>query len=165
MAITNSIENFEMIVNEDFIKKADALIPELIHTEVVPKQIVTIEQDGKNCKAVFESDIEELKNIEMGRNDSVILDFGNHNVGYVKFRLVSAGSPPDAPAYIKIKFGEIPVEIIENSNEYNGDIGKGWIQEEFIHIDILPAVIEMPRRYAFRYMEVKVIDTSPIAIQ
>lgn len=161
MAITNSIENFEMIVNEDFIKKADALIPELIHTEVVPKQIVTIEQDGKNCKAVFESDIEELKNIEMGRNDSVILDFGNHNVGYVKFRLVSAGSPPDAPAYIKIKFGEIPVEIIENSNEYNGDIGKGWIQEEFIHIDILPAVIEMPRRYAFRYMEVKVIDTSP----
>lgn len=161
MAITNSIENFEMIVNEDFIKKADALIPELIHTEVVPKQIVTIEQDGKNCKAVFESDIEELKNIEMGRNDSVILDFGNHNVGYVKFRLISAGSPPDAPAYIKIKFGEIPVEIIENSNEYNGDIGKGWIQEEFIHIDILPAVIEMPRRYAFRYMEVKVIDTSP----
>lgn len=96
----------------------------------------------------------------MGRNDSVILDFGDHNVGYVKFRLLPVGSPPDAPAYIHIKFGEIPVEIIENSNEYNGDIGKGWIQEEFIHIDILPAVIEMPRRYAFRYMEIKVIDTS-----
>lgn len=160
MAITNSIENFEMIVNEDFIKKADALTPELIQTETFPEQIITIEQDGENCKTVFRAAIEELENIEMGRNDSVIIDFGNHNVGYVKFCLVPAGSPPDAPAYIRIKFGEIPVEIIEDSNEYNGDIGKGWIQEEFMHIDILPAVIEMPRRYAFRYMEVMVIDTS-----
>ncbi len=138
MAITNSMENFEMIVNDDFIKKADALMPELIKTEVTPKQIVTIEPDGDNYKAVFKSDIEELKNIEMGRDDRVVLDFGNHNVGYVKFRIASAGSPPDAPAYIRIKFGEIPVEIVENSGEYNGDIGKGWIQEEFLHIDILP---------------------------
>ena len=97
MAITNSMENFEMIVNDDFIKKADALIPELIKTEVTPKQIVTIEPDGDNYKAVFKSDIEELKNIEMGRDDRVVLDFGNHNVGYVKFRIASAGSPPDAP--------------------------------------------------------------------
>lgn len=160
MAITNSIENFEMIVNESFIKKADALTPELIKTEVTPTQIVEIEQDNDNCKASFKADIEELKTVEMGRNDSVILDFGNHHVGYVKFRVVPVGSPPDAPAYLRIKFGEIPVEIVESSEEYDGDIGKGWIQEEFIHIDILPAVIEMPRRYAFRYMEVKVLDTS-----
>mgnify|MGYP002508132504 CR=1 FL=1 len=59
----------------------------------------------------------------MGRDDKVILDFGNHNVGYVRFSITSAGSPPDAPAYIRIKFGEIPVEIVENSGEYNGDIG------------------------------------------
>ena len=160
MAITNSIENFEMIVNESFIKKADALTPELIKTEVTPTQIVEIEQDNDNCKASFKADIEELKTVEMGRNDSVTLDFGNHHVGYVKFRVVPVGSPPDAPAYLRIKFGEIPVEIVESSEEYDGDIGKGWIQEEFIHIDILPAVIEMPRRYAFRYMEVKVLDTS-----
>ena len=35
MAITNSIENFEMIVNDDFVKKADALTPELIKTEEI----------------------------------------------------------------------------------------------------------------------------------
>lgn len=29
---------------------------------------------------------------------------------------------------ISIKFGEIPAEITENSSEYDGDIGKGWIQ-------------------------------------
>lgn len=160
MAITNSIENFEMIVNDSFIKKADGLIPELIQTVITPKQIVIIEQDGETSKVTAKAGIEELKNIEMGRDDSVILDFGNHNVGYVKFRAVPAGSPPDAPAYIRIKLGEMPVEILENSDEYHGDIGKGWIQEELLHIDILPALIEMPRRYAFRYMEIKVIDTS-----
>ncbi len=53
MAITNSMENFEMIVNDAFIKKADALIPELIKTEVTPERIVTIEPDGDNYKAVF----------------------------------------------------------------------------------------------------------------
>ena len=51
MAITNSIENFEMIINEDFIKKANALTPELIQTEVIPKQIVNIVQDEKNYKS------------------------------------------------------------------------------------------------------------------
>ncbi len=160
MAITNSIENFEMVVNEDFIRKADALTPELIRTEIAPVQIVGIERDGEACRAVRKAEIEELKNTAMGRDDSVVLDFGDHQVGYVKFCVTSAGSPPDAPAYLRIKFGEMPVEIIEDSSEYHGDIGKGWIQEEFLHIDILPAVIEMPRRYAFRYMEVRVLDTS-----
>lgn len=111
MAITNSMENFEMIVNDDFIKKADELIPELLQTKVTPKQIVTIESDGDNCRVTVKAGIEELGNIEMGRDDKVILDFGNHNVGYVKFRVVPVGSPPDAPAYIRLKFGEIPVEI------------------------------------------------------
>ena len=131
MAITNSMENFEMIVNDDFIKKADALIPRLIKTEVTPERIVTIEPDGDNYKAVFKSDIEELKNIEMGRDDKVILDFGNHNVGYVKFSITSAGSPPDAPAYIRIKFGEIPVEIVENSGDITEISGRDGFRKNF----------------------------------
>lgn len=160
MAITNSVENFEMIVNDEFVKKAEALEPELLRTEVLPKQLVTIVPDGQDFKAIPQADIAELKNMEMGRNDSVILDFGDHQVGYVRFRLVPVGSPPDAPAYIRIKFGEVPLQIAEDTADYNGEIGKGWLQEEFLHLDVLPAVVEMPRRYAFRYMEVKVLDTS-----
>ncbi len=30
-----------------------------------------------------------------------------------------------------------------------------------MHIDILPDKINMKRRYAFRYLEIKVLDTSP----
>ena len=39
-------------------------------------------------------------------------------------------------------------------------ISRGWIQEEFIHVDVLPAELKLPRRYAFRYMEIEAIDTS-----
>ena len=35
-----------------------------------------------------------------------------------------------------------------------------WIQEEFIHIDVLPCELKLPRRYAFRYLEVLALDTS-----
>lgn len=161
MAISSSIENFQMTVNEAFVKKADALTPQLIQTEVTPTQLVSIRKSEDGIyKAEYAEKIEKVQDMPMGRNDSVILDFGDHQVGYVRFRLIPVGSPPDAPAYLRIKFGEMPVELIENSADYDGELGKGWIQEEYLHIDILPQEIKMPRRYAFRYMEVKVIDTS-----
>lgn len=161
MAISNSIENFQMTVNEAFVKKADALTPKLIQTKIEPKKLVSIQKlENEKLSVCDAGSTDQLKDISMGRNDSVILDFGTHHVGYVRFRLVPVGSPPDAPAYIRIKFGEMPIELLEDSADYNGEIGKGWIQEEYLHIDILPVEIKMPRRYAFRYMEIKVIDTS-----
>lgn len=50
--------------------------------------------------------------------------------------------------------------MTEDSKDYDGWISRGWIQEEFIHIDVLPAELKLPRRYAFRYMEIEAIDTS-----
>ena len=54
-------------------------------------------------------------------------------------RLASVGSPQDAPAFFRLKFGEIAKEMTENSADYDGWISRGWIQEEFIHVDVLPA--------------------------
>ena len=50
--------------------------------------------------------------------------------------------------------------MTEDSADYDGWISRGWIQEEFIHIDVLPAELKLPRRYAFRYLEIEAIDTS-----
>jgi hypothetical protein len=36
----------------------------------------------------------------------------------------------------------------------------GWIQQEQLHIDVLPAILELPRRYAFRYLQIEVLDAS-----
>lgn len=75
-------------------------------------------------------------------------------------KLNSVGSPQDSPAFFRLKFGEIAKEMTEDSKDYDGWISRGWIQEEFIHIDVLPAELKLPRRYAFRYMEIEAIDTS-----
>ncbi len=50
--------------------------------------------------------------------------------------------------------------MTENSADYDGWISRGWIQEEYLHIDVLPTEISLPRRYAFRYLEIEAIDTS-----
>lgn len=159
MAITNAIENFEMIVNESFVRKAEALTPTLIETVVRPVGTVNIVPAGGDYIAQpAESGFAESR--PLGRADSICLDFGDHQVGYVSFRLSPAGSPADAPAYIRLKFAEIPYEIAADSSDYHGEISRAWIQEESIHVDVLPATIELPRRYAFRYMQLTVIDTS-----
>lgn len=81
-------------------------------------------------------------------------------MGYATLRFSSVGSHQDAPAYIRLKFGEVAGEILEDSDEYEGWISRGWIQEEYLHIDVLPTEIHLPRRYAFRYLEIHTIATS-----
>ena len=160
-SITNSIKDFKMEVNQSFVDKAEALKPNLIQQLVKPKELVNIKLGEKDWEIVDRKSIEELSNISLGKGDSICIDFGDHQVGYVNFKIRSVGSPPDAPAYLRIKLGEILCEIGEDSSTYNGSISSSWIQEETMHIDILPNYIEMPRRYAFRYLEIKVLDTSP----
>lgn len=39
-------------------------------------------------------------------NESIILDFGNHFVGYFTLKLSSQGCHPDAPVWLAVKFCE-----------------------------------------------------------
>lgn len=149
--------SMKRIVNEAFLKKAIALEPKLIEGNVKPIRIVDIDE---NARVQFKATIEELACNEMKRGDSVILDFGDHQVGYISFDVRTVGSPQDAPVYLKLKFGEIAKEIKEKSDEYDGWISTAWIQEAHIHIDVAPTRITLPRRYAFRFMEIFTIDTS-----
>lgn len=159
--ITNKIENFEMSVNQKFIETAQEYEPKLYHKTICPKELIEIEKKGTDWTVVKREAVETAAQRELGKGESICFDFGNHCVGYVTLRVKSAGSPPDAPAHIRIKLGEVLCEIGEESSEYHGSISSSWIQEEFFHIDVLPAEIRMPRRYAFRYLEIKVLDTSP----
>lgn len=90
--------------------------------------------------------IENIGNYHLGKGQKICLDFGHHQVGYVTLKLKSIGSPQDAPAYIKLKFGEIAKEMTEDSAKYNGWISRGWIQEETIHVDVLPTELKLLRR-------------------
>lgn len=159
MAITNAIENFHMTVNEDFLDKAQALTPKLIETVVRPVSVADIVPQGRDFIATAaERDFAGSR--PMGRDDVLCLDFGDHQVGYVSFTLTPVGSPADAPAYLKLRFGEIPYEIAADTDRYSGEVSRAWIQEELIHVDVLPARVSLPRRYAFRYLQLTVLDTS-----
>ena len=93
-------------------------------------------------------------------NESVVLDFGNHFVGRLTLRLSSQGSHPDAPVWLAVKFCENARELNETLDGYSGWISKGWVQQEQVHIDVLPTVYPFPRRYAFRYVKIDVLALS-----
>jgi hypothetical protein len=95
------------------------------------------------------------------RGDSAILDFGRHLTGHLRFAIAGEGRGVDAPARLKLTFGEVPAEVAEPFDPYKGGLSRAWLQDEVINVDVLPAKIEMPRRYAFRYLKIEVVDTSP----
>ena len=81
-------------------------------------------------------------------------------MGYLTLRFSYEGSHPDAPAWIRVRFAEREAELYESVEEYTGWVSPGWVQQEQLHIDVLPAVLSMPRRYAFRYVQIDVLAVS-----
>lgn len=160
-ALISIIPDMKRKTVEAFVKKANEYDRPLMEKQIKPVSLVEIGRGPKENGIVSKTeDISRLGEKLLRKGDSICLDFGDHHVGYVSVKLDSAGSPQDAPAYIRLKFAEIPNEILDDSSTYEGWISKGWIQEEYIHIDVLPYELRLPRRYAFRYLEILAIDTS-----
>lgn len=147
-------------MNEDFLQKAEQLKPELIRKTVDAVKIVEAVRENCDYRAEVRDDAQALSSMYLKKGDRVCLDFGRHCVGYVSFSVRAVGNPPDNPAHLKIKFGETIYEIGEPFENYNGNISSSWLQEEYLFIDVLPDRVRMPRRYAFRYIEFEVLDTS-----
>ncbi len=125
--------------NELFLQKARENLPRLI---LAPREPLAFDHSP------------------MTTGDKCLLDFGNHYVGYLKLKLGHTGSHPDAPVWLRIRFAERLQEFSEDVKAYHGWISKGWIQSEELHIDVLPAELRLPRRYAFRYVQVEILDIS-----
>jgi len=124
----------------EFLEKARALEPR-VHTKTVRP-------------------VSGMPGAALNEGDSAVLDFGDHFVGHLTMKLGHAGSHPDAPAWLELKFCESPRELDETLEGYHGWISKGWVQVERIHVDVLPATLTLPRRYAFRYVRVDVLALS-----
>ena len=135
-----------------FIKTAETLKPELYninHEPVCGAKAVKDENHLHGWKMVSDDTVGEL----IHRNGSDIYDFGKHLVGYLSFDIEYTGMF-DCPLRLKIIFGEIPAEVAEGFDGDSGALGRGWLQDEVIVIDDLTQRIELPRRYAFRYVRI-----------
>ncbi|MDQ0300277.1 hypothetical protein J2S78_002724 [Salibacterium salarium] len=149
---------------KQLLDKAEDARPSLHHKEIQPVSTVKLVRDDyyiHGWKAEFSETYERAIGKTYPRGSVFTLDFGEHTVGYLKLQLSPVGSPPDAPLCLKFKFGEMPVEIGESFSEYNGWLSSSWLQEETIYVDTLPQEYQLPRRYAFRYVQVEVVESSP----
>lgn len=149
--------------NRKLLDKAKKLEPEIFYNEFKPKNIVKIIND-KNFlheKKVLKISEWDGETKELSKDEEVIIDFGIHLVGNVEFNIVPIGSPPDAPLFFEMRLGEVPIEVVEDLTTYDAWISKSWLQQEQFHVDIMPKLFKTKRRYSFRYLKLKIIDTSP----
>lgn len=150
---------------EHLLKKAEENIPKIKYKEEYPVNIVELEEDSEKLMGfgmkLSDKKIEDLSSYGWKRDEAFILDFGNHCVGHFSIEIDQVGSPMDAPLFLRLRFAEVPAELASDTLSYDGWLSKSWIQEEYVHLDELPLKLELSRRYSFRYIEIKVMDTSP----
>lgn len=161
MELYTIIENFQPLNDERLLEKAQELRRPLRCTEVGPAGACILHQDEDGRLQREGLNLESAGSLALGRGQNLCLDFGNHFTGYLSLELAGEGSHPDAPAFLKLQLAEVFEELLEDSSAYDGWLSRSWIQEEMIHVDVLPAHLRLPRRYAFRYVKITVLDTSP----
>lgn len=119
-----------------YLKKADENFPQLHEESIMP----AIEPET------------------LFSGDKIVIDLGNHYVGYFSFKLDYEQRYLDAPVRMYIKFCESARELEDDFSDYHGWLCRSWLEEEWINVDF-PGVYEMPRRYAARYIEITIAAT------
>jgi hypothetical protein len=59
-----------------------------------------------------------------------------------------------------LTFGETLCEVCEPFSDYQGWLSSSWLQQQDLWLDVLPAAVDLPRRYCFRYLKVEVKAVS-----
>jgi hypothetical protein len=149
---------------KDWLNVAQKSTPNLIITERHPISVV---QAIKNPAKFQGWEMKEIgaPSLILGvlqpRTTEFILDFGEHIVGSVQFSIGLGELAADAPLRLHLTFGEAPCEVAEDFEPFQGELSRSWLQDEIITIDEIPCRYSTPRRYAFRYLKIKIQNASP----
>ena len=149
---------------DTFVAEAERLKPSLTRTVHTPAAVVEPVSDAGaflRWRMNKTAPPEAIESRLFKPGESVILDFGTHLTGNFGISLRGEGRGIDAPARLKFTFGEVPGEVAEPLDPYKGWLSRAWLQDEVINVDVLPATLQLPRRYAFRYVKIEVVATSP----
>ena len=119
-------------------------------------------ETAEKLKPVLYRHIKECRfdSVALRQGETFCADMGEHLVGYVTLTLGVTGQHPDAPAWLQLRFAERRCELDEKAEDYHGWISPAWIQQEQLHVDVLPTTIRLPRRYAFRYLQIEALAGS-----
>jgi len=159
-------DQFVMPDSERLLALAEASTPAMYNECIRPVALVCLHADSRSFqgwKVERCGDLRQLAERYFTRGDSFILDFGEHIVGHLALE-ITPDRAQDAPVRLKLTFAEVPAEVAEPFDPYDrrkGTLSRSWLQDEVINLDVVPGHFSLPRRYAFRYLKIEIIDTSP----
>ncbi|NOU36935.1 MAG: sugar hydrolase [Kiritimatiellaceae bacterium] len=163
-SIFNGAREQVLAQRKSWVETAQASIPPLYEKEYAPVALVSAVRDSKGFqgwrmdKAGTPADYYQQVRKE---GDSAILDFGTHLVGTLRLSFSDNGRHIDAPVKLRLVLGEMPAEVGEDVLlPCDTKLSRSWYQEEIVHVDVIPGVFELPRRYAFRYLRIDVLTVS-----
>ena len=103
----------------------------------------------------------EFSRRKMSAGEEYFFDFGKQLVGSPSLTFDCGEFVDyDAPVRLRLRFGELPAETVLGLENFTGTLSRAWYQEEFLIVDLLQGSVTLPRRYAFRYLAIRVEDAN-----
>ena len=103
---------------------------------------------------VRENKLDDSFKFNFENKSELFLDFNEHIVGDFQFDVEHVGKNVGGPLRLKIIFGEIPAELIEDIDPYSGSLSRAWFQDEIVTLEYLPQTVKFSRRFAFQYVKI-----------
>src|SRR5689334_19374932 len=164
IAFTVSGQDVYQGQRQSWLQKAEQMKPQLTETTKKPISIVSLVKDTaafQDWKAANIAPLDSLYNTSFKTKSGIVVDFGEHLTGYYTFTVKARRGTPDAPLRFRFKFGEVPSEVATPFDPYTGSLSRAWLQDEIVDVMELPATITIPRRLAFRYVQIDLLGSSP----
>lgn len=157
-----SAQCYSVAQQQGWLQKAEACKPMIHKTIHHPLQEVEIVKDAnafQGYKAVKAGDINDLYSKSFKQKKEVIVDFGEHLVGNVSFKIKDIGSMQDAVLRFKVTFGEVPSDLALPIEPYTGGLSRGWLQDFTCDVSY-DGCFTFNRRITARYMKIEAVGTS-----
>ena len=129
----------------------------LIHKKRQPENFIEIVKNESAFLGYSSKIYGKYCDFTLKPDESVIIDFGTHFVGYLHYCANHIDRIQDAPLKLKFTFGETVRELVE-PEKYDGKLSKSWLQIEEDSMAFLPDEKMLQRRYAFRFLKIQRID-------
>ena len=142
-------------------QRADQYKRPLLHKRVDAKHQVSIERDETAFQGYRVCKMGELNFPLVLEKEEIIVDFGNHYTGYLHIELENGNEQhiADSPTNIAFSFAEMPIELMEGIENPERSLSVGWLQNDFKTVVFMPYSGSLERRYSFRYLKLKRLDS------
>lgn len=162
VSMTMSAQCYTKSQQEAWLQKAEACKPVLNKTIYHPVREVKIVADAnafQGFKAVEDGNINDLYSKSFKEKKEVVVDFGEHLVGNVSFKIKDIGPMQDAVLRFKVTFGEVPSDLGLPVEPYTGSLSRGWMQDFQCDVSY-DGCYTFNRRITARYMKIEAVGTS-----